>query len=253
VKKLNVKIRFVFAMLIALSPLGVSADIIYFKDGMKTICQEKAWEENGEIKCEYEGVVLFYNKADVHRIKKIRTKKPVADRTDKPKIPEKSSTKKVGVQATPPKPGALTFYDPRRTHKYWTDAKTGHKTYQEAIAALAKQYGRTPDWVKSRMGETNDLNQIHHNLSAGKRPNAQPPAKITLKDSSALEFYNPRRTDKYWTSKTARHSTFHEAIAALAKQYERTSDWVKSHMGETNDLNQIHQNLVRQQQEEKSQ
>jgi hypothetical protein len=49
VKRLNVKIRFVLAMLIALSPLGVSADIIYFKDGMKTICQEKAWEENDEI------------------------------------------------------------------------------------------------------------------------------------------------------------------------------------------------------------
>jgi hypothetical protein len=25
---------------------------------MKTYCQEKAWEENGEIKCEYEGVIL---------------------------------------------------------------------------------------------------------------------------------------------------------------------------------------------------
>ena len=58
-------------MLIALSPLGASADIIYFKDGMKTICQEKAWEENGEIKCEYEGVVLIYSKTDVLRIQKI--------------------------------------------------------------------------------------------------------------------------------------------------------------------------------------
>ena len=240
-------------MLIALSPLGVSADIIYFKDGMKTICQEKAWEENGEIKCEYDGVVLIYNKTDVLRIKKIRTKKPVANRTDKPKAPASSSTKKVSVQAPPIKPGALTFYDPRRTHKYWSGAKTRHTTYQEAIAALAKQYGRTPEWVKSHMGETNDLNQIHQNLSGGKRPNAQPPAKTTLNDSSALEFYNPRRTHKYWTSKTARHSTFQEAIAALAKQYESTSDWVKSHMGATNDLNQIHQNLVRQQKEEKSQ
>jgi hypothetical protein len=237
-------------MLIVLSPLGASADIIYFKDGMKTICQEKAWEENGEIKCEYEGIVLIYRKADVLHIKKIRTKKPVADRNDKPKIPQNSATKKVSVQTTPIKPGALKFYDPRRSLKYKTDAKTGHTTYQEAIAALAKQYERTSDWVKSHMGETNDLNQIHQNLAAGKRPDPQTPAKATLKDPSALEFYNPRRTHKYWTSKSARHSTFQEAVAALAKQYERTSDWVKSHMGETNDLNQIHQNLVQQQQGE---
>ena len=38
----------------------VYADIIYFKDGMKTICQEKAWEEKDQIKCEYDGWVLTY-------------------------------------------------------------------------------------------------------------------------------------------------------------------------------------------------
>ena len=239
-------------MLITLSPLGTSADIIYFKDGMKTICQEKAWEENGEIKCEYEGVIIIYRKADVLRIQKIRTKKPVADRRDKPKVLEKA-TKKTSVNATPNKPGSLAFYDPRRAHKYWTGAKAKHSTYQEAIAALAKQYGRTSEWIKSHMGETNDLNQIHQNLAAGKRSDPQLTANATLKDSSPLEFYNPRRTHKYWTSKTDRHNTFREAIAALAKRYERTSDWVKSHMGETNDLSQIHQNLVRQQQKEKPQ
>ena len=151
-------------MLITLSPLRVSADIIYFKDGMKTICQEKAWEENGEIKCEYEGVVLSYRKADVLRIKKIRTKKPNADRPKKPKVPENSTPKKVSVKATPTKSGTLTFYDPRRTHKYWTSETARHNTFQEALAALAKQYERTSDWVKSHMGETNDLNQIHQNL-----------------------------------------------------------------------------------------
>jgi len=29
------------------------ADIIHFKDGMKTVCQGKAWEEKDEVRCEY--------------------------------------------------------------------------------------------------------------------------------------------------------------------------------------------------------
>ena len=35
------------------------ADIIHFKDGMKTVCQGKAWEEKDEVRCEYGGGVLI--------------------------------------------------------------------------------------------------------------------------------------------------------------------------------------------------
>ena len=58
--------------------LPAKADIIYFKDGMKTICQEKAWEEDGQIKCEYAGWVLTYPKNEILRIVKTNTAKQAA-------------------------------------------------------------------------------------------------------------------------------------------------------------------------------
>ncbi|MCK7509244.1 MAG: response regulator [Desulfobacterales bacterium] len=46
------------------------ADIVHFKDGMKTVCQGKAWEEKDEVRCEYGGGVLIYSKADVQTIER---------------------------------------------------------------------------------------------------------------------------------------------------------------------------------------
>jgi len=48
----------------------------------------------------------------------------------------------------------------------------------------------------------------------------------------------------YWTSATAKHNTFKEAISTLAKEYDRSQEWVQQHMGNTNNLNEIHQNLA---------
>ena len=39
---------------------------------MKTVCHDRAWEEDGEIKCEYNGSILTYQKKDVLRIEKIK-------------------------------------------------------------------------------------------------------------------------------------------------------------------------------------
>jgi len=36
-----------------------------------------------------------------------------------------------------------------------------------------------------------------------------------------------------------------EAVDTLAKQYEQTPDWIIAHLGETNDLVEIHRNLAR--------
>jgi hypothetical protein len=33
-------------------------------------------------------------------------------------------------------------------------------------------------------------------------------------------------------------------VEDLAKQYDRPSEWVKAHMGESNDLGKIHKNLI---------
>jgi hypothetical protein len=70
VKISNLKKRILLAFIMIAVPSAASADIIYFKDGMKTVCLEKAWEEDGEVKCEYDGVVLSYKKSEVERIEK---------------------------------------------------------------------------------------------------------------------------------------------------------------------------------------
>jgi hypothetical protein len=70
-----VKNFFLTYLAIILMPLNTAADTIFFKDGMKTVCQERAWEEGDEIKCEYQGSILTYQKNDVLRIEKIKIKK----------------------------------------------------------------------------------------------------------------------------------------------------------------------------------
>ena len=250
----NVKKRFLFTFILILATSAASADIIYFKDGMKTVCLEKAWEENGEVKCEYDGVVLTYQKAEVEHIEKSRTQQPPAEPAgsagaSKASVPSKS----VASSAPAMKSDGLKFYDPRRTHKYWTGKTGKYKTFQAAVAALSKQYDRSADWVQSHMGETNDLSEIHRNLAAGLTKKQTAPAKAESKNIKVVEFYNPRRTHKYWTSETAGHNTFSEALTALAKEYERSTEWVKRHMGEINDLHTIRRNLSDRKQQEGAQ
>ncbi len=253
-KNSNVKKQYLLLFAVLLVPSVAAADIIYFKDGMKTVCLEKAWEENGEVKCEYDGVILIYQKNDVDRIEKRRA------RQQAPKTEKKTTASKVSVASTPgqlsspsKKAGGLRFYDPRRKHKYWTSKTDKHKTFQAAVAALAKQYGRSDDWVQANMGETNDLDQIHSNLAAGLNAKKQSPQKPTSKNVKVVEFYNPRRAHKYWTSENDQHNTFNEAMTALATEYERPADWVKRHMGDVNDLHAIRQNLSDRKKQENAQ
>ena len=252
---------------ILLLPLNTAADIIFFKDGMKTVCQNRAWEEGDEIKCEYEGLVLTYQKNDVLRIEKTKIKKefekpaqtkeaavkPTVQAIERPveinpPAPEKTSALNKAAQPSPIdtaslKTKGLEFYNPRRPHKYWTSATAKYDTFKEAIAALAKQYDRSPDWIQHHMGSTNDLDQIHRNLSNNKL--SAPPTIQAAEDDTPpdIVFYDPRRPHKYWTSATAKYDTFKEAISALGKAYDRSPEWVKQHMGNTNNLNDIHHNL----------
>ena len=147
----------------------------------------------------------------------------------------------------------LQFYNPRRPQKYWTSTATKHHSFEEAIATLAKQYDRSPEWIQRHMGETNDLYEIHQNLS-GDKLNAPEEVKEDKQETvPETLFYNPRRPQKYWTSASSKHNTFQEAIAAMAKQYERTSQWVQQYMGTSNNLSKIHQNLAKQKEIESSQ
>ena len=267
--------KIVFAYLaIFLVPLNVDADIIYFKDGMKTVCEDRAWEEGQEVKCEYQGLILTYQKNDVDRIEKIENQKSSAQNQtplkttsglakQSPKIKQPLSKKKAAakkeLQSHANNTGSLNtmgleFYNPRRSHKYWTSRSAKHNTFKEAVAALAKQYDRSPEWIQNHMGTTNDIGEIHRNLKNQKQ---NMPAEIKAADNEdappEILFYDPRRSHKYWTSPTAKYNTFKEAIAALAKKYERSADWVQQHMGNTNNLNEIHQNLANNKLAESSQ
>jgi len=230
-------------LFLSLIVLPVSADIIYFKDGMKTICQEKAWEEDDQIKCEYAGWVLTYPKADVLRVLKTRTKKqntPTEKIGREPQIITKDSGNK---KISPPIADGNVFYNPRRPYNYWTGKNSKHKSYKKAIQALAKQYGRSPEWIQAHMGDTNDLEQLHQNLAnqvLKRETVVDPPPAQT---SSGIVFYNPRRPFPYWTGKSVKHKTYNEAIQALAIEYGQSPQWVQKHMGGSNDLSEIHQNL----------
>lgn len=259
---------FLTYLAIILMPLNAAADIIYFKDGMKTVCEDRAWEQGDEIKCEYKGLILTYQKNDVLRIEKIITKKEVEQPSQTKEVALKPALKTAGqppetIPSTAEKTAALNkesqtspddsknlktkgveFYNPRRPHKYWTSATATYDTFKEAIAALAKQYDRSPEWVQHHMGTTNDLDEIHRNLASSK---LNAPSQIQTTDSDKppeILFYDPRRPRKYCTGATATHDTFQEAISALAKAYDRPPEWVQQHMGNTNNLSEIHQNLA---------
>ena len=255
---IKVKALITACLLTGVIVFPANADIIYFKDGMKTICQERSWEENGEIKCEYAGWTLTYQKADILRIVKTtrpKTSVPVnktapdkqtAQPANKAPVAQRTAngdaTKK--IKTVPNKASGPVFYDPRRSYKYWADPNSKHKTYTEAIQALAIKYKTTPEWVQAHMGDSNDLNQIHRNLAQPQPKQVSTKIQPTASAATELLFYNPRRPYPYWSGKQSKHKSFKEAIQALAKQYDRPSEWIKLNMGATNDLNEIHQNLL---------
>lgn len=163
----------------------------------------------------------------------------------------------------------LSFYDPRRGKRYWASRNSKHDTLAGVLQALAKQYGRSPQWVAAHMGEENNLSKIHANLIQRREMETSldavhgileqavvnMPEKVSKSISSeenqdsqaasnnGIEFYNPRREQKYWTGKMARHNTLQEAMKALAEQYGVSTEWIESHMGNTNDLDTIHRNI----------
>ena len=177
----------------------------------------------------------------------------------------------------------ILFYDPRRPQRYWSSRLSRHTTLEGALDALSRQYGRPVQWIETHMGEENDLGSIHSKLiqqkerelagvqdsnatqsekqlDAGKPPQssgearpadlAGPAAKPTLDTANAVHaaesgvaFYDPRRSEKYWTGKSGHYQTLKDAINALARQYHVSAEWIGAHMGDTNDLEQIHRNI----------
>ena len=233
------------------------ADIIFFKDGMKTVCQGKAWEEKDEVRCEYGGGVLIYPKADVQTIERRSAPAP-------PTVPPENQAVRVPGPASepasaPPPPRALAlpqnrpnasavlFYDPRRPKKYWSSPTRQHDSYREAVSALSADFDHPVEWVEQHMIDSNDLMEIRRHLEDRRAAGDETQSAMGAPAETAVEFYNPRRPAKYWTSENAHHNSLAEALQALARDFSETPEWVESHMSDSNDLSVIRQSLTQAQ------
>ncbi|HEX5680479.1 MAG TPA: hypothetical protein VFX82_06560 [Desulfobacterales bacterium] len=228
-----------------------AADAIYFKDGMRTVCHGRAWEENGQVHCEYDGGILIYPSADVDRIEKGPEPRPQLPEAPPPSAPQASpaiapapASAQPAKTVTQPAPGGVPFYDPRRTtQKYWSRSDRRHDTFPEAVAALAEEFERPAKWVEENMGDANDLAIIRETLS-GRKQDVQSQTAGSQPDSPAgVEFYNPRRPEIYWTGPDSRHKNYAEAIQVLAREFDKPADWVERFMGESNDTEEIRTSL----------
>jgi hypothetical protein len=138
----------------------------------------------------------------------------------------------------------IEFYNPRRRFKYQTDANKGFHSFQEAVEDLAARFERPVDWVVENLGDTNDLGVIYRNLGRSNGPSGAPEAAQPVDENDRIAFYDPRRSYKYWTSVEDRFRTLDEALKSLSQQYGRPPEWIKDHLGEANNLTQLHQNLA---------
>jgi hypothetical protein len=230
-----------------------AADIIHFKDGMRTVCQGKAWEEKDEVHCEYDGGVLIYPKADVETIERRPSPGPPTAPPEKQAVrvpgpaPATPSApppaRAVALPQSRPNDGTVLFYDPRRPQKYWSSPARHHDSYREAISALAADFDRPAEWVEQHMIDSNDLMEIRRHLEERRAAGDETQPDTETPAEKSIEFYNPRRPAKYWTSETAHFNSMAEAVQALAREFSETPEWVESHMGESNDLNVIRQSL----------
>jgi ribonuclease HI len=127
-----------------------------------------------------------------------------------------------------------------------------YSNLEDAVSALSAMYGKPNAWIKKNMGHSNELNVIHQNLLKANSKNGEETQETSEREpvvfpklgvSNNTLFYNPRRSEKYWTGKLTRHNSLKDAIHALAKQYNVSTEWIENHMGDTNLLVKIHQNI----------
>lgn len=152
----------------------------------------------------------------------------------------------------PSMPAPRHFYAEGEELPYHIGPGRSYKTRDAAIEALARQYHQSAEWVDRRITNQTEVDAIHQILErsvaendGNERTSLESDSRIdpgTLPPQGLL-FYNPRRDQKYWTGKMTRFNTLKEALQSLAKQYGVTTDFIESHMGDTNDLSTIHRNI----------
>jgi hypothetical protein len=140
----------------------------------------------------------------------------------------------------------ISFYDPRRKHRYWASPMSQHKDLQGALNALAGVYGRTSEWVEKHMGDENDLGCIHRNLLKQLEAEISPSLTSTGQTGQVVELFFLGEEDRpYQVQPGRRYSTLEDAVSALAEMYGKPKAWIKKNMGSSNELNAIHQNLLK--------
>jgi hypothetical protein len=232
--------------------VAIAADTIYFQDGMRTLCAGSAWEKGDEVHCEYDGGLLIYRKSDVARIEKGLTVEPELDSKNAPEADSSQAPSRRPVPApkleppsasTPPMPKGIAFYDPRRPKKYWSSATRQHDTFRDAVSALAEEFNRPAAWIEENLGDSNELSEVRETLASRLSESASANKTSAPAPGGVIEFYNPRRAQKYMTGPGTSYDSFLEALNALARDFDKPPDWVEQHMGESNDVDQIRQNL----------
>jgi len=66
---------------------------------------------------------------------------------------------------------------------------------------------------------------------------------VPLQSLNEIQFYDPRRPQKYWVGPNEKYDTLNAALTALAVHYNTTVQWVEEHIGNTNALSEIHENI----------
>lgn len=196
-------------------PMVLCADRIVLKDG--TVEEsDKVWESEGYVHFILKGtnsVEIRYDKEIVDRIEpqdklpKQPAAAPPSSSTHRLEIkttkPEKELTVESGVGTAPTlskkdlqviirNSRGMNFYDPRRTNRYWASKESQHKDLKGALEAVAKLYGRSPQWVERHMGEENDLERIHRKLfekqqAEAYKPGADDPVSSTNPNAQIKE------------------------------------------------------------------
>ncbi len=149
-----------------------------------------------------------------------------------------------------PASAATVFHDARRPLAFQTNEKRFFRTRDEALADLSEQYGQPVAWISVHMGKTNLLRDIHENLAKAVKALSEKPMVVKgntnwkpLNIPDDIHFYDPRRERRYWATPGHRFNTYQEATAALARQYGVPVKWIEAHMGDTNRLNEMHENI----------
>lgn len=250
-----------------------STDRIVLKDG--TIEEsEKVWESENHIHFILRGtnsVEIRYSKEIVERVE--RSDNPDSIPSTPKKIPSKEIKPneelktQIEVKKTPAsdqsavlvegsfqkeyqkiiqKSRGKSFYDPRRKRRYWASPMSQHKDLQGALNALAGIYGRKPEWVEAHMGDENDLEGIHRNLFKQLKAETTPSLNSIGQAGRAAELFFLAEEDRpYQVQPGRRYSTLDDAVSALSEMYGKPNAWIKKNMGGSNELNVIHQNLLK--------